>query len=151
MRMSYILCFLMILFSAPAAAADADQNLKQEVEKIYAAYADNFNQQNSAGIAALYATAGMAVNATGLHTDIAQIYDGVFKAGFNHNEITVQQIWPLGTDVLLAMGEYHITGKNPSGAPLDVKGIWTSTDVREGGSWKIKMLSAFPKAPPPKD
>jgi ketosteroid isomerase-like protein len=141
----------MSLFFAPALAADADQNLKREVEKVYAAYAENFNQQNSAGIAALYATGGMAVNATGVHTDIAQIYDGVFKAGFDHNELTVQQVWPLGTDVVLAMGEYHITGKNPTGALLEVKGIWTSTNVREGGGWKIRMLSAFPKAPPPKE
>ena len=85
MRLSYVLCFLIAVFSAPGLAADADQNLYKEVEKIYAAYAENFNQQNSAGIAALYATGGMAVNATGLHTDIAQVYDGVFKVGFSHN------------------------------------------------------------------
>ncbi len=151
MRMSYVLCFLMAAFSAPAVAADTDQSLRQEVEKIAAAYAENFNQQNSGGIAALYAKDGMAVNPTGLHADIAQIYEGAFKAGFNHNEITVNQVWPLGTDSLLATGEYHITGKNPSGAPIEVRGLWTSTDVREGGSWKIRLLSAFPKAPPPKD
>ncbi|MGA7805471.1 nuclear transport factor 2 family protein [Bradyrhizobium sp.] len=141
----------MAILSAPAVAADADQGLKMEAEKIAAAYAENFNQRNSAGIAALYATGGIAVNPTGMHTDIAQIYDGAFKAGFNHNQITVDQVWPLGPDALLAMGEYHITGQNPSGAAIEVKGIWTSTDVREGGTWKIRMLSAMPKAPPPKD
>jgi len=149
MRISYVLCFVMAAFSVPAAAADAD--LKQEVQKIGSAYADNFNKQNGAGIAALYASGGMIVNATGPHTDIAQTYEGVFKVGFNHNEITVDQVWPLGTDTLLAMGEYHITGKNQSGAPIEVRGIWTATDVRESGNWKIRMLSAFPKAPPPKD
>ena len=147
MRRFYVLCFFMAACALPVAAADAD--LKQQAEKIGAAYAENFNKQNSAGIAALYATGGMIVNATGAHTDIAQYYEGAFKAGFNHNEITVNQVWPLGADTFLAMGEYHITGKNPSGAPVEGGGIWTSTDVSEGGVWKIKMLSAFPKATPP--
>jgi hypothetical protein len=49
---------------------------------------------------------------------------------------------------LLAVGEYHITGKNQSRALLDATGIWTATDVREGGKWKIRLLSAIPKAAP---
>ncbi|WP_157450328.1 hypothetical protein [Bradyrhizobium sp. ARR65] len=54
MRMSYVLCFLLAAFSAPAAATD----LKQEVEKIGSAVAENFNKQDGAGIAALYAAGG---------------------------------------------------------------------------------------------
>ena len=145
MRVTHVLCLLTALFSVPAVAADVDA--KQEAQKIASAYAENFNRQNAAGIAALYANGGMAVNPIGLHTDIAQIYEGAFKAGFNHNEITVDQAWPLATDTLMSMGEYHITGKNQSGAPIEVKGIWTGIDVREGGSWKIRLLTAFPKAP----
>ena len=71
MRISYILCFLCFLltaFSIPAAAADADQNLKQEVEKIGSAYAESFNKQDGAGIAALYATGGVHVNPAGPRT-----------------------------------------------------------------------------------
>lgn len=149
MRVTHVFCLLTALFSVPAVAADVDA--KQEAQKIASAYAENFNKQNAAGIAALYANGGMAVNPTGLHTDIAQIYEGAFKAGFNHNEITVDQAWPLAADTLMSMGEYHITGKNQSGAPIEVKGIWTGIDVRESGTWKIRLLTAFPKAPPPKD
>jgi hypothetical protein len=96
MRMSYVLCFLMAAFSVPAAAADADQNLKQEVEKIGSAYAESFNKQDGAGIAALFVNGGMHVNPAGPRTDIAEFYQGSFKAGFNHEEITVDQAWPLG-------------------------------------------------------
>src|SRR5207249_11309442 len=39
----------------------------------------------------LYANGGMMVNAAGPHTNIAETYEGVFKAGFNHNEITVDR------------------------------------------------------------
>jgi ketosteroid isomerase-like protein len=146
--MSY--AFLSIaMLAMPAVAAAGDENLKQEAEKIGAVYADSFNKQDGAGIAALYASGGMIVNVTGPHTDVAQTYEGLFKAGFNHNEITVGEAWPLGADMLLAVGEYHITGKNQSGAPLDATGIWTATDVREGGKWKIRLLTAIPKPPQP--
>lgn len=151
MRWTYALCFLMAAISGPAVAADPDPSLKQEVEKIGAAYADNFNKQNAAGIAALYANGGMMINAAGPHTNIAETYEGVFKAGFNHNEITVDQVAPLGPDTLVAVGQFHLTGKNASGEPMDFKGLWTATDVREGGTWKIRVLAAFPKAPPPKN
>jgi ketosteroid isomerase-like protein len=81
--------------------------------------------------------------------NIEKYYQGAFKAGFNHEEVTVDQVWPLGADTLLAVGEYRITGKNQSGAPFEVTGIWTATDLREGGKWKIRMLSAIPKPPQP--
>ena len=151
MRWSYVLCFFMAAFSVPAIAADADQNLKQEVEKIGAAYFESFNRQDADGIAALYATGGMHINPAGPRTDIAELYKGAFKAGFNHEEGTVDQVFPLGTDGAIALGEYRITGKNQSGAPIEAGGRWTSVYVREGGNLKIRMLSAFPKAPPPKD
>jgi ketosteroid isomerase-like protein len=149
MRISYVLCFLIAAFAVPAVAADAD--LKQQVEKIGVTYAENFDKQNAAGIAALFATGGVHVNPTGPTTDVANRYEGVFKAGFNHLEATVDQVSPLGADMALGLGEYRITGKNQSGEPLDTTGRWTAVYVLEGGTRKIRMLTAFPKAPPPKD
>jgi len=131
------------------ACGRGDEKLKQEVENIGSAYAESFNKQDAAGIAALYAAGGTHVNPAGPRTDIAQLYEGTFKAGFNHEEITVDQVSPLGSDTLLAMGQYRITGKNQTGAHIEIAGIWTSTDVREGGKWKIRMLSAIPKPPQP--
>ena len=144
--------FAFLLITAlvtPAFAAEGDEKLRAEVVQIGAAYADSFNKQDGAGIAALYASGGVHVGAAGPRSDIAQFYEGAFKAGFNHEEITVNQVWPLGTDAALAMGEYRITGKNQSGAPIEIAGIWTATDVREGGKLKIRMLSAIPKPPQP--
>ena len=149
MRISYVLCFLMAVFAFPATAADAD--LKQEVQKIGVAFAENFNKQNAAGIAALFATGGVHVNPTGPTTDVAKRQEDGFKAGFNHLDVTVDQVSPLGADAALGLGEYSITGKKQSGEPLDVTGRWTAVYVREGGTMKIRMLTALPKAPPPKD
>ncbi|MGY2907043.1 YybH family protein [Bradyrhizobium sp. URHC0002] len=148
MRLSYILGFFLAL-SLPAAAADADQNLKQELTKVASAYTESFNKKDAAGIAALYGSGGVLVNTAGLQTDITKLYEGTFKAGFDQNEATVDQAWPLGADTALAVGEYRLTGKNQSGAAIENAGRWTSVYVREGGNWKIRMLTAFPKPPPP--
>jgi ketosteroid isomerase-like protein len=149
MRWSHILCFFLAAFSVPAIAADTDQDLKQRVEQIGSAYAASFNKQDGAGIAALFANGGIHVNPAGPRTDIAEYYQGAFKAGLDHEEITVDQAWPLGGDAALAIGGYRITGKNQSGAPIEIGGIWTATYVTEGGKLKIRMLSAMPKPPQP--
>lgn len=148
MRPTYVLCIFLATFSLPAVAADADQNLKQEVEKIGSTYAESFNKKDFAGIAALYAKGGMHVTAAGPRTDIEQFYEGASKAGFDHEDITLTEVWPLGADAALAMGNYRLTGKNQSGAPMEIGGVWTAIDVREGGKLKIRMLSAIPKPPP---
>ena len=148
MRLSYILSFFLAL-SLPAVAAETDQNLKQDLTKLASAYAECFNKKDPACIAALYASGGVLVNAAGLQADITKVYEGTFKAGFDRNDATVDQVWPLGPDMALCMGEYTLSGRNPSGAAMETSGRWTAVDVREGGQWKIRMLTAFPKPPPP--
>src|SRR5690349_16901326 len=144
MRMPYVLGFLIAAMSVPAAAAD----LKQEVEKNSLAYSENFNKQDAAGIAALYGTGGIEVLPSGPTTDVAKVYEAAFKAGYSHNEIKTDQVWPLGADMAIGLGEYRLTGKSPNGATLDTIGRWTAVYAPEGGKLKIRMLSAFPKAQP---
>jgi uncharacterized protein (TIGR02246 family) len=150
-RTPYVFLIVSILVT-PSFAADADERLKQEVEKLGASFAANFNKHDSAGIAALFTSDGVFFNVSGMHAsaDIPKVYDGQFKAGFDHFETVVQSVWPLGTDAALAFGTFHETGKSESGAPLDVMGIWTATDVREGDTWKVRMLTGVLKPPPPK-
>ena len=149
MRWSCAFCFFLAAFSVTAADADTDQNLKQKVEQIGLAYAESFNKQDGSGIAALFANEGIHVNPAGPRSDIAEFYQGAFKAGLDHEEITVDQAWPLGAEGALAIGGYRITGKNQSGAPIETGGIWTATYVTEGGKLKIRLLSAMPKPPQP--
>ena len=108
-------------------------DIKQEVEKISSANSESFNRQDAAGIAALYAT------------DIEQFYQGVFKAGFDHQEVSVDDAWPLGADAALAIGQYRISGRDPSGTLPQRGGYWTATYVREGGNWKIRMQAEIRK------
>jgi ketosteroid isomerase-like protein len=148
MRMSYAFILIAAL-AAPSVAMAGDENLRQEVEKIGAAYADSFNKQDAAGIATLYMSGGVHVNAMGARADIAEFYSGLFKAGFNHFETNLDEVWPVNADTLVAMGKYRLTGKNQSSAPIEAAGIWTATDVRQGGKWKVQMISAIPNPPQP--
>jgi len=120
-------------------------DIKKELDKIGSAYAESFNRQDAAGIAALYADGGMHINPAGPRTDIEQFYQAIFKAGFDHQDVSLDEAWPLGTDAALAIGQYRIAGKDQSGAPIERGGFWTATYVREGGEWKIRMQTALPK------
>lgn len=55
-------------------AIAAETDLKPEIEKIGAAYADSFNKQDAAGIAALVAS-GLQVNPAGPSADIGSLYE----------------------------------------------------------------------------
>jgi ketosteroid isomerase-like protein len=89
------------------------------------------------------------VSAGGVVTDNTQLYEGLFKTGFDHLEIKTTEIQPLSDDMAMATGESRVTGKSEKGDPLDATIIWTALDVRENGQWKIRMLTSLPKPPPP--
>jgi ketosteroid isomerase-like protein len=145
MPVLYVLCCL-LAFAIPASASD----VKQEAEKVASAFTESFNKQDSVGVAAVFADDAIAINPLGPRKDIAALYSGLFKAGFNHSEVTVGEAWPFGEGAI-AIGEYVNTGKKPSGEAIEIKGRWSATYVREGGVLKIKMISAFTKVTTPKD
>jgi hypothetical protein len=88
---------------------------------------------DAAGLAALFATNAIVVNPLGPQTDMVRFADGLFKAGFNHVEANVDQVWTLGPDTAIGMGQARYTGKNQSGAPIEALNFWTATYVQEGG------------------
>jgi ketosteroid isomerase-like protein len=147
MRLASILSIVIVALSAPAFAEDAD--LRKQVDQISSAFAESFDKQDAAGLAALFATDYIIVNQFGPRKDVAQLVEGTRKAGFDHEEISVDQVWPLGSDTALGTGQVRFTGKNQSGASIEAAAFWTATYVREGGKWKVRMLTASPKPPPP--
>ena len=144
------------LMVVPASAQQDDQNTRQQVEQMAVAYAAAIGKQDAAGIVGLYTKDGVLVTqaAPGAKTvksgpqEIEQYVQGSFKAGINHEEITVDQVSPLGTDAVISMGEYQVSGQGQNGA-IKFGGHWTAVYVREGGAWKIRLLTAVPNLPPP--
>jgi len=139
-----LLCMI-VASAAPALAQNADP--KKQMEQIISAYIQSYNKQDAAGLVAPYATKGVVVTPMGVQTDLAKYYNGAFATGLNQLQVKLDQAWRSGSDTALGIGTYRATGKNPSGAPIEVAGIWTAAYHQEGGKLKIGMLTAFP--PPP--
>ncbi|HEV3386932.1 MAG TPA: hypothetical protein VG097_19095 [Gemmata sp.] len=44
-------------------------------------------------------------------------------------------------NVAWASGDWGETGQGQNGEPIQVKGYWSTVDVREGADWKIQMMT----------
>ena len=148
-----LICALTLVLVAilPTAKAD-DADVKKQVDQIGVAYADSFNKKDTAALVALWASDGIWINPVLGPSKLApETYQNMFKAGLEHIDVAVTQVVALGPDTAIGTGTYRFTGKNPtSGAAIDVDGYWSSTYVRDGGKWKIKMLMGAPKPMPAK-
>ena len=148
MRAYQIVPIIVIALALPASAQQSDRSLRHQIESVVSSYAENFNKQNAAGIAALYAQGGKQVNAAGVHTSIEEVYQNAFKLGFNRQEVTVGEVSSIAPDVALGIGEFANSGQGKDGA-LAVRGRWTAVYTRENGVLKIRLLTGLP-IPPPK-
>jgi len=151
MRSSFIVALGTLGLITSASAQQIDQNTRQQIERIAAAYVENWNKHDAAGLAALYMKDGVLVTATGVvrsgPQEIEQAYQGALKTLPQHNGQTIEQISPLGNDADIRIGEFHPAGQGPNG-PTKLDGRYTGVDVREGGTWKIRLLTAVPITPP---
>ena len=140
-----------LVTSAPA-QQQVDQNTRQQIEQIIAAYHDAWNKQDAAGVAALYTSDGVFVGSdvkavSNGPAEIAEHYKDVFKRGTTHHDsATIDQMMPLGNNAVMLVGEYHLSGQGQSG-PIKADGHYTAVDVLEGGAWKIRLLTAAPNPP----
>ena len=134
-----------------AYAEQVDPNTRQQIEKMIAAYHENWNKHNAAGIAGLYTNDGVLVTQspkvvkTG-QQEIEQQYQNTFKADIAHDSATADQIRPVGNE-LISVGEYHLIDQSKS-SPAKIDGHWTAVYVRDEGTWKIRLLTAVPDLPP---
>jgi ketosteroid isomerase-like protein len=67
-----------------ASAQPADQSMRQQIERLAATYAENFNKHDAAGIASLYTKDGMLVSSAPKIVkngpqEIEQSYQNLFK------------------------------------------------------------------------
>jgi ketosteroid isomerase-like protein len=60
-------------------------------------------------------------------------------------DASIDEVWSLGTDIATAVGQVHVTGKDQGGAAIERARRSTGTYVREGGKWKIQMITTLPK------
>jgi uncharacterized protein (TIGR02246 family) len=151
MRSQIISAVVVLGLVAPAHAQQVDQNTKEQIEKTYAAYHEAWNKQDGAGIAGLYTKDGVLVTDMGVNNgtqEIVEHYKDVFKRGITHHDsATVDQFLPLGSNAVMTVGEYHLSGQGQSG-PIKADGHYTAVNILDGGAWKIRLLTATNPPPP---
>jgi uncharacterized protein (TIGR02246 family) len=149
MRLSW---FVLAISAALACAASAvaqqpEAHTRQQIEQmVVAIFTERYNKQDAAGIAAMFTKDAERVSKAGPAVGpqaIEEIFKAQFKAGYNHIDLTVDQVSPLGDDAAITFGEYRATGQGQSD-PLKVEGRWSEVEVREGGQWKIRLLTVVP-------
>jgi ketosteroid isomerase-like protein len=132
-----------IVLTAPLRAED----FKSEAEKMATAYTACIAKHDAACVASLYSKDGVQINPIGaVKTDIKATYEENFKNGEETIAPTVNYAERLSNDLAMAAGDVDITfNVEPKQRTL----FWSATYVKEGGQWKIRMLTAGIKPPPP--
>jgi uncharacterized protein (TIGR02246 family) len=139
--------------AAPASA----QDVRQQLEKVVAAYMDAENKEDAAAVAAMYTKDGEAVSPFGNAVikrgpkDIEEYYQAGFKAlKDRHVDIKLDDASQIRPDTAIGAGSFVVTGKAENGDPVKMEGHWTGVYVLDGGTWKVRMATVFPNPPPPK-
>jgi len=144
MRKVSILSVLLALIVSPAFAND----IKEQAPKMRADYIDAFNKQDVATLTTFYAADAVLINMMGVHSIDAKFLEAFFKDGPRKIDTTFDQALPLGSDTALGIGTFQINGQTLKGEPVDLKGRWTATYVRDGGKWKLRMQTVTPLPAP---
>jgi ketosteroid isomerase-like protein len=139
--------FLSLILSALAVPAMA-QDMKQELEKVRAAYQECVGKHDAACVASLYSKDGVQINPGGTFSDLKKTYEDNFKGGTDSIVIRTDEIWPISNDVALAKGDADISRTQD---PPKISSFWSGVYVRENGQMKIRMLTVGMKPPPPKE
>ena len=124
------------------------EDVKQEVEKVAAAYQECVGKHDAACVASLYSKDGVQINPGGTFSDLTKAYEDNFKNGTDSVVIRTDEIWPINNDLALAKGDADIARTQD---PPKMSVYWSGVYVREGGQMKIRMLTVGMKPPPKKE
>ena len=144
---------LTISLALPAAAqqtkCDGPQDVCQAVADIGRKYDEAFSKQDAAGVAALYTPdAVLVAEAPIIHGQdaIQKFYAGLAKAGqMGKHSVEIDQVHVQG-NTAWGVGSWQV---NPSSGGPPVHGNWGAAYAPEGGTWKIRMLTANVIQTPP--
>ena len=135
-RTNLIMPFLMIGLAMPATA----QQPANQDEPIVKAYNKALLAHDAAGMAALYTEDAVVFTPDGPVSGRAAIEKmyGQDLQHFSPNPSKLEQVTAIGDGVRLRGGTWSGTLEGDKGS-VHLKGYWTTTDVRDGTNWKIRM------------
>jgi len=150
MRSILIVATTAISLSIPAFSQNvtSDANARESAEK----YVANFNiaaqSKDASALAALYTEDAFLVTPDGIvsgHSAIELWRSEGFKV-VTAKPSTLDRVDLIGSTVRVKSGTWAATLQGPSG-PIQLKGYWSTTDVFDGNSWRIRM-ETFNSIPP---
>jgi uncharacterized protein (TIGR02246 family) len=134
---------LIIGLALPAAAQPtSDQDARSAAEAILQAYNKGLLDHDAAALAALYTEDAVIFTTNGALSGRPAIEKALTETlkRYRPDPSKLGHVAVVGNDVMLRGGTW--SGTFPSGnggAPIHMKGYWTTTDVRDGSTWKIRM------------
>jgi uncharacterized protein (TIGR02246 family) len=140
--------FISPAFSQQAPTCEGSKDACQQISDLSKEYDAAFNKHDVAAVVGMFtpdaADAGEGVMLSG-REQLEKFYSDGFKAGWSHHSSGPSQVHVMG-DWAWVVGTWSAL---PPGAKDKVQGSWGAVDVREGGTWKIKMLTWNVAEPPP--
>jgi ketosteroid isomerase-like protein len=140
---------LAISFAVPTFAQQKDTIDSQIDEQVTKKLDEAFNNGDAAALAALFTQDAVWVTPQGPVFGLEAIqkrFAGMFQQGHYSNHLnkddegSPHMIGTAGNEVWRT-GEWSFTLQGKSGGPIQLKGYWGAINVREGDTWKIRMLT----------
>ena len=159
MHLLITLVGLAISFAVPAFAQQKDTVDPQTIEQIDALakkFDEAFDNGDAAALASLFTDDAVFVTPGGMmygREAIEKYWVETFQQGHFSNHLNkADQYSPhlIGTtgNEVWRTGEWSFTLQGKSGDPINLKGFWSAINVREGDTWKTRLLTLNVTPPP---
>ena len=124
-----------------------DPQLRQQLDAKSKKYSDAMNKNDAAAVAAFFTEDAVLVNDSGPvygRKAIEKSFVDFFQDWRVNDHVTKRDQYSphiIGTagDTAWSNGEWSLTLQGKTGDPIQLKGYWSSVDVREGDAWKDRM------------
>ena len=150
LRLLVIVPLLVIGLAMPAAAQQiSEQEARQVVEKSVADFDSALRSKDVAKSASVFTEDAVRVTPQGPmvgRSAIEKNLTEVFKV-YNHDSSKVNQVMVIN-GMIFANGSWGGKIQGPNGLN-PIKGYWSNTWVRDGGTWKMRMDAFNQTQPPP--
>ena len=150
----FLVAFILALALGSAIPVAAQQtsspDARQAAESVVLAHNKAMQAKDAAGVAALYAEDVIFITPDGplLGRAAVEKAAAALLKVLTPDPAKLDQVVMIGDAVRLRTGTWSGVIQSPNG-PLHVKGNWTTTDVRDGNTWKIRMETDNTTMPPP--
>ena len=124
-----------------------DPQLRQQLDAKSKKYDEAFNKNDAVALAAFFTEDAVLVNDSGPvygRKAIEKSFVDFFQNWSVSDHVSKRDQYSphiIGTvgDTAWSNGEWSLTLQGKDGSPIDLKGYWSSVDVREGDAWKDAM------------